>query len=176
MPGQLVIDNQLFFPAGFWPRCGAFLLDMLLLLTLHSLLVWLAGIKQPTTEESMQLLKRLLDELLQGGMFSAQTMSTIQQFQRPAQFAGWLNIALCAAYFTVFQGYLGTTFGKACFGLRVLRADGRPLGPGLAFFRYLGYLICSKLAYTAWLIPLDQQRRTLYDLLLRCNVFRAQRN
>jgi len=174
-PGQLVREGRWYVPAGFWLRVGAFLIDMVILLGVHSLLVWITGIKQPTTEQSLQLFRQFVDELMRGGMFSQRTLEMMGQYQRPAQLAGWLNVATCAAYFTFFNGLVGASFGKLALGLRVLRQDGRLPGVGLAFLRYLGYFIVAKLAYTAWLIPFDSQRRTLYDMVLRTNVYRPLR-
>ena len=79
---------------------------------------------------------------------------------------------MCACYFSLFHGLLGQSLGKLCVGIRVLRKDGTALGLGWASLRYLGYFLSAKLLYTAWMVPLDTERRTLYDLALGTNVYK----
>lgn len=45
-------------------------------------------------------------------------------------------------YRGAFWTVIGQTPGMALFGLRVLRTDGRPLGPGTALVRLLGEFVC----------------------------------
>lgn len=52
-----------------------------------------------------------------------------------------MAILLNAAYFTYFHGTTGQTPGKRMLGLRVVQADGTPLTPGIAFLRWVGYII-----------------------------------
>jgi uncharacterized RDD family membrane protein YckC len=44
-----------------------------------------------------------------------------------------------AVYFLVLHGWTGQTFGKMFMGLKVMRADGGEVTPGLAFLRFVGY-------------------------------------
>lgn len=170
--GQVRLQSVLFLPAGFWPRLGAFAIDAIILFIAHQIALQIIGFSGPSQEQAMDALNRLMNELLEGGMPSDSTMAIFYDLQRPLLFSGWLNVFICMAYFTVFHGMLGATLGKLSLGLRVLRRDGRPLGFGLAWLRYLGYFIVAKLAYTAWLIPLNAERRALYDIALGTNVFR----
>ena len=93
--------------------------------------------------------------------------------RQPFVLGGWLNVLVCAAYYTVFNGMLGATLGKAVVGLRVLRRDGRPLGIPLAFLRYVAYLIVAKLFYGAFTMPFDRERRALHDFAAGTNVYRV---
>ncbi|MBW2673206.1 MAG: RDD family protein [Deltaproteobacteria bacterium] len=52
-----------------------------------------------------------------------------------------MAVLLNAAYFTYFHGTTGQTPGKRLFGLRVVQADGAPMTPGIAFLRWVGYII-----------------------------------
>jgi len=52
-----------------------------------------------------------------------------------------MALLLNAAYFTYFHGITGQTPGKRMLGLRVVQADGAPLTPGIAFLRWVGYII-----------------------------------
>ena len=51
------------------------------------------------------------------------------------------NVTLNMLYFTYFHGTTGQTPGKKMFGLKVVQTTGEPLTPGLAFLRWVGYLI-----------------------------------
>ena len=44
-------------------------------------------------------------------------------------------------YFTLFHGFGGQTPGKKLLGLRVVQSSGKPMTPGLAFLRWVGYII-----------------------------------
>ncbi|HIJ89514.1 MAG: RDD family protein [Desulfobulbaceae bacterium] len=44
-----------------------------------------------------------------------------------------------AVYFMTLHGWQGQTLGKMFMGLRVVRADGGEVTPGLAFLRFIGY-------------------------------------
>jgi uncharacterized RDD family membrane protein YckC len=174
-PGQLALDGMLYVPAGLWPRVGAFLLDAIVLGIVHAGIVALAGITQPSYHDTARVLEQVLRELLRGMTLSAGTLQQLERLGRPAQLAGWLNVGLCAAYFTCFHGLVGASLGKLALGLRVLRGNGRPLGIGWALLRYACYFLLAKVAYSAWLVPFEPQRRTLYDLALGCNVYRRAR-
>jgi len=57
-----------------------------------------------------------------------------------------MAILINAAYFTYFHGTTGQTPGKRLLGLRVVQADGEPMTPGIAFLRWVGYII-SKIPF-----------------------------
>ena len=44
-----------------------------------------------------------------------------------------------AAYFLALHAWQGQTLGKMFLGLKVVRADGGEITPGLAFLRFIGY-------------------------------------
>ena len=175
LPGAVRSDGMWFAPAGLWPRVGAFLIDMIILGLLSSILVWIAGIPEPDMERGLRVLRDVFATVLAGGMPSEAMLVELRELQRPAQVAGWLNIAMCGSYFTLLHGLAATTLGKLCFGLTIMRRDGNAVGVWLALWRYLLYLVCAKLVYTAWLIPLNAERRTLYDILSSTNVYRQVR-
>jgi uncharacterized RDD family membrane protein YckC len=172
-PGQVTICGATLVPAGFWRRVVAFLVDAVVLGVLHQVLLLVIDLSTPDLEQLMGLMDRIMAELMATAALSTGLRSEIDVILAPLRFAGCLNVATCAAYFTVFHGMLGASLGKLCLGITVLRKDGTPLGYGMAFLRYLGYLIVAKVAYTAWLIPFNTERRTLYDMILGTNVFRS---
>ncbi|MFQ3662419.1 MAG: RDD family protein [Chloroflexaceae bacterium] len=60
----------------------------------------------------------------------------------------------------------GATIGKYLPGLRVLRADGRPLRTGRAALRALAYALSSLPIYIGFLnILIDDRRRGWHDLV-----------
>ena len=44
-----------------------------------------------------------------------------------------------AVYFLIMHGWQGQTLGKMFMGLKVVRADGGEVSPGLVFLRFVGY-------------------------------------
>jgi uncharacterized RDD family membrane protein YckC len=171
LPGTVIRDGVVYAPAGLGPRAAAFFLDFLLLAATAQLLITAAGVPVPDPEQSLQLMRDVLPQML-GGTPSPGLMDKINEMQRQTDIVLWLKYGLCAAYFTFFHGLTGATPGKAIMGLKVLRADGSDVGLTLALGRYIGYYLSMFLIYTAWLVPFDSQRRTLYDILTRTNVFR----
>ena len=67
-------------------------------------------------------------------------------------------------YRVAFWTVTGQTPGMALFGLRVLRADGRPVGLGVALRRMLGYVACIFTFGIGFLmVAASSQRRGLHD-------------
>jgi len=52
-----------------------------------------------------------------------------------------MALLLNAAYFIYFHGTTGQTPGKRALRLRVVRTDGEAMTPGIAFLRWVGYII-----------------------------------
>jgi len=69
-----------------------------------------------------------------------------------------MALLLDMIYFTWFHGAVGQTPGKMLLGLRVVQATGEPMTFGLAFLRWVGYLI-SKLAVCLGFIWIAFDRR-----------------
>jgi uncharacterized RDD family membrane protein YckC len=113
---------------GFWRRFFAFLIDEVILYFI-SLILFLIG---------------LLALGLKGEMMG-RVLSSIED---PARGIGLFALLYIAAsllagmiYFTGFHGIAGRTPGKMLLGLRVIQASGDPMTPGIAFLRWVGYLI-----------------------------------
>lgn len=65
----------------------------------------------------------------------------------------------------------GWSMGRALVGIRVVRPDGCPPGPGRALCRDLTHLLDTLAVFVGWLWPLrDARRRTFADLLLGTEV------
>jgi uncharacterized RDD family membrane protein YckC len=76
-------------------------------------------------------------------------------------------------YAAVSLATFGQTAGMAVFGVRALRADGRPLGGGRAVVRVLAFPLSFLLfGFGFALIVLRRDRRALHDLIARtCVVY-----
>lgn len=172
-PGSVVRDGVAWVPAGLQPRIYAFLLDMVVLSLLHSALLALAQINMGDPARVLDALSRMMEEALRGGPPNWALLEQSLGSGNQALLGSLLGYGLFAAYFTFFHGFVGTTLGKGMLGLRVLRREGSDLRLGAALLRYIVYFITAKLAYTAWLIPFDSQRRALHDIAAGTNVFRA---
>src|SRR5712692_9042528 len=71
----------------------------------------------------------------------------------------WLYLVL-VSYYAVQEALLGTTFGKALMGLKVVQDDGSPLTPGSALLRNIVRPIDAASGYLlGWIIALCSSRR-----------------
>jgi len=76
------------------------------------------------------------------------------------------GIGLCinCAYNIWFIGRFGATPGKMACGLRVIRADGEPLGYGRATGRYFAEWLCGLTLYIGYIMAaFDDEKRALHD-------------
>jgi len=75
-----------------------------------------------------------------------------------------VGFSLPPLYRVTFWAVTGQTPAMALFGLRVLRADGRPLGLGTAIRRMLGYVACAATFGLGFLaVVLSVRRQGLHD-------------
>lgn len=73
-------------------------------------------------------------------------------------------LVLSFVYFIVSWARSGQTIGKALTGIKVVRADGYPLGYGKAVLRYIGYLISAVVLSLGFLwIGFDGKRQGWHD-------------
>lgn len=111
--------------AGFWIRCGAFVVDCLVMLTLWC--PWLL-LRVRLSEESASLLNHLF-------------IKSLDQ---------WILPLIAVAYCSLFVGLYGSTIGKMAFEIAVSGKDGVAPGWKLAFVRALvfwsGIFLASAIA------------------------------
>jgi uncharacterized RDD family membrane protein YckC len=85
-----------------------------------------------------------------------------------------MALLLNAAYFTYFHGTTGQTPGKWLLGLRVVQTDGAPLTPGIAFLRWVGYIISKIPLYLGFIwAAFDGRRQGWHDKLAGTCVIRT---
>ena len=87
-----------------------------------------------------------------------------------------LAVLLNAAYFIYFHGTTGQTPGKQLLGLRVVQAGGEPMTPGIAFLRWVGYLI-SKIPFFLGFLwaAFDRKKQGWHDKIAGTVVIRTLR-
>lgn len=94
---------------------------------------------------------------------------------RAARPLGLAWLALYLAYHSV-GNMMGATVGKRLMGLRVVRRDGEPLGPGRSILRAFGHLASSPLADAGFLLALfHPESRAFHDLLAGSLVVEPER-
>lgn len=170
-----MVNARVYAPAGFILRLRAFVVDFVVLAILGLILLALVNLPQPDPARQLELTMRVLKDSTALRTSSPKVMDELAEMARPQRFAGWLNVALCAAYFILFHGLAGTTPGKSLNGLRVMRRDGRLPGIGPAALRYFIYFLTAKLAYGVFTMPFDRERRALHDMAAGTNVYRELR-
>jgi len=146
---------------GFFRRIAAFLADQVLLAVLYSIVFFISirilgidGISWFTLSDSIEE---------EGGM-------------RLFVSYEWMTLVLSMAYFTYFHGTTGRTPGKGLFGLRVLQKDGTPVTPGIAFLRWVGYVV-SFLPFMlgfVW-VAVDRRKQGWHDKIAGTVVVRERR-
>lgn len=134
--------------AGPVSRLGAFALDAFVISSTFTLLI--AGISY-----------------LFGVLFGTSTDLTESN--------GWLvGVAFALywfCYFWISQALTGRTISQALVGLKVIRNDGRPLGPGAAAIRTVVLpLSFALLGLGALMALVDRRRRALHDVAARSSV------
>lgn len=85
-----------------------------------------------------------------------------------------LGVLISACYEGLFVGKVGATPGKMVFTLKVVRADGSPVGVGRAFGRYFAKLLSGFTLLIGYIIAgFDSQKRALHDMICDTRVIRA---
>lgn len=85
-----------------------------------------------------------------------------------------INLAIALAYQVFFLTRNGATPGKMVLGLKVIRADGGPISPGLAIGRYLSYILDALILGIGYLmVAFDKEKRALHDHICGTRVIRV---
>ncbi len=84
-----------------------------------------------------------------------------------------LAILLGLSYEIYFIGKYGATPGKMALKLRVIRADGSPVGFGLAAGRYFSKILSAMILLIGFIMAgFDEQKRALHDRICETRVIR----
>lgn len=146
---------------GFWRRVGAMLVDQMILYSILLIFV-LAG--------AMALRMNLTFSQFQGIVTGFREMSGIYF----AVYYGATSL-ISMIYFTFFHGSSGQTPGKMIFGLRVVQKMGQDMTFGVAFLRWVGYLISGILLYLGFLwVAFDGEKQGWHDKIAATVVIRTR--
>jgi uncharacterized RDD family membrane protein YckC len=121
------------------------------------------------------------DFLLLGGVLVAYTfvVLAVRGGEAVPPGTGWFELslaALCVAFFVWFWTHGGQTLGMLAFGLRVVVADGRPVGVRAALVRAAASLVSALPAGLGfWWALVDSERRCWHDRLSGTRVVREPR-
>jgi uncharacterized RDD family membrane protein YckC len=147
---------------GFWRRSFAFFIDEVILYFV-TLILFLIGLL------ALGLKGKALDHML----------ATSEGVTSGMGLFGLLYIAASLlagmTYFTWFHGVGGRTPGKMLLGLRVIQASGDPMTPGIAFLRWVGYLISGPVFCLGFLwIAFDGRKQGWHDKIAATLVVRER--
>lgn len=147
---------------GFWRRSFAFLIDEIILYFV-SLILFMIG---------------LLALGLKGDMMG-RALAAPEDITHGMGVFGLLYLAASLlagmTYFTWFHGIGGRTPGKILLGLRVIQASGDPMTPGVAFLRWVGYLISGPVFCLGFLwVAFDGRKQGWHDKIAATLVIRER--
>jgi uncharacterized RDD family membrane protein YckC len=135
---------------GFWRRGVAFLIDKTILFFI-SLMLFFIGIL------AMSLGFASGDDVLSIETFTKLTSNFMISYCT-------MTLLLNVIYFTYFHGTTGQTLGKKIFGLKVVQKTGEPMTLGIAFLRWVGYLISALIFYLGFIwIAFDTRKQGWHD-------------
>lgn len=139
---------------GFWRRLSAFLIDKCILLVISILLM---AISSPIVDININVDPEAIAAA--GPFFLA--------------YYGAMTV-LNMVYFTYFHGATGQTPGKMALGLKVIQNTGAPMTFGVAFLRWVGYIISGIILDLgfAW-IAFDRKKRGWHDMIAATYVVRT---
>jgi len=106
-----------------------------------------------------------------GGWFSSTPELALEWLENSAR--TFLSVLIDLSYFTVFVGWRGQTPGKMLFRLRIVRGNGREVGYGRAFVRWIGQILSALLLGVGFfMIAFSRKKRALHDRLAGTYVVR----
>lgn len=138
-------------PVGFWPRVGAYLIDVLVLI----------GIMRLVWGPSPEPFRKPPADLAEAQALLAQVAPfVICQF------------LVEMGYHVFFNGQFGATLGKLAIGARIVNADGSRIGFGKALVRFVARLASWPLTLGIGylFVGVREDKRALHDLLARTKV------
>jgi uncharacterized RDD family membrane protein YckC len=154
--------NQMQF-AGFWRRAFAFGIDKAIL-QVFCIVLFAAALMVRGEDHSFW---NASDMDLPGAMVNVAMVVAYYM----------MSVILDMVYFTWFHGVAGRTPGKMMFGVRVVQATGDSLSFGLAFLRWVGYIISKLPLYLGFLwIGFDRRKQGWHDKIAGTVVIRDKKD
>jgi uncharacterized RDD family membrane protein YckC len=155
--------------AGFWPRCGAYLVDLFLWWMVWQIFVGIVGTAY--FPEAMAVI-RGIEQYGIGYQLKPEEALLLAPFWGVSLIIG---LIWSIAYDAIFLLRFGATPGKLLLGLRVVQADGRPLGFTRIVLRSLSKsLVCLTLGIGYLIVAFDEHKRGLHDFICNTRVIKKR--
>jgi uncharacterized RDD family membrane protein YckC len=133
--------------AGLFTRVAAFVIDALIIAIALAMIPWITEI--------------LLNSIGIGS-FTTNWMTGIQRLLASGVFATLFTYA----YYAFFWFFAGMTIGNAVLGIRIIRTNGKRVGPFRALLRLIGYIIALiPFGLGFFWILIDNRRQGWHDKL-----------
>lgn len=145
--------------AGFLIRLGAYIIDTIIIYILLAIALVIGRvIGLPDVNQTIPEDMNVTFFIIQGGIML-------------------ITMAITGIYFVLFTGRYGATPGKMVCGLKIVRANGNPMGYTLALLRYLATILSGLILYIGYLMILfDKQKRALHDFLCDTRVIHISKS
>jgi uncharacterized RDD family membrane protein YckC len=146
---------------GFWRRGLAFFIDSIILYTLSTALfaAWITITHTPVDSHEFFILSNTTPEIFIGVILPYYGISVL------------LNMT----YFTYFHGTIGQTPGKKLLGLKVIDITGKEMTLGIAFLRWVGYIISKLVLFLGFIwIAFDRRKQGWHDKIAGTCVIRTK--
>ncbi|MFA4916294.1 MAG: RDD family protein [Syntrophales bacterium] len=142
---------------GFWRRAMAFLIDMIILYFISLVLFFIGFMAMHA-----------------GSVYRSPGVSLMEMMEGLAAPYYIVIIIIYMLYFIYFHGIAGQTPGKMILGLKVVRTTGDKMTLGIAFLRWVGYIISSLFLYLGFLwIAFDGKKQGWHDKIADTVVVRV---
>ncbi|MGA3208917.1 MAG: RDD family protein [Syntrophales bacterium] len=146
---------------GFWRRAMAFSIDKIILF-FTSLFILFIGM----LALSISFLSHYRDMLPE--RFEEMSITFVLVYLL-------MTVFISMFYFTYFHGAAGQTPGKMIFGLKVVQSKGEQVTFGLAFLRWVGYIISAVVFYFGFVwIAFDAKKQGWHDKIAETVVIRIR--
>ncbi|MBN1382984.1 MAG: RDD family protein [Deltaproteobacteria bacterium] len=135
---------------GFWRRTGALIIDKIILYIILTIfgIVALIAMRLSLPPGQVQMIIDGFKDM--SGVYVGVYYSA--------------TFFVDMVYFTYFHGASGQTPGKMIFGLRVIQTSGRDMTFGIAFLRWVGYLVSAVFIYLGYLwVAFDGRKQGWHD-------------
>ena len=157
--------------AGFWPRVGAHVIDLILWFFIWNILASIVSAR--LFPEALKLAEAITAA---GGSGPQPTPEEAVMILKFSGFVMLLGLAVAVVYDLVFLLKFSATPGKLLFGLRLVKADGRPAGIVRIVARCLAKVLAGAptLGIGYLVVLFDEQKRGLHDFLCGTRVVKKR--
>jgi len=146
---------------GFWRRAVAAVIDQVILVCLYTLLFVLGALAGLSGFAALS--------------YPVETDAMVRGTAGIALLYQAFCMLLNMGYFTYFHGTMGQTPGKMAMGLKVTQASGEEMTPGLAFLRWVGYIVSALFLLLGYIwIAFDPRKQGWHDKIAGTVVIRKK--